>query len=115
MGSSGGIKITEISEIRSNWKTIRNSLIELTERDFKHSEFYNESSTFELFEKTNNLPKNIDKLTDEQICKELTIFSSCDCPTLYKGAIITADGDYVEKRMLLLSLVLPGVSVETWT
>jgi hypothetical protein len=114
MGADGGIKITKISDIRKKWKDVIKNIIEGLEYDIEKND-YNSEYSLELLDKVKKLPKTIDNLSNEEICKILQIFESCDCPYLYEDNLITGEGDLVGDQMNMLSYALPGIYIETWT
>jgi hypothetical protein len=115
MGADGGIKISKVSEIKQNWKSIRENLINALERDLEYADKWELKYSEEAWEKSGNLPKNIDNFTGDDIVKMFHFLANCDCPYHYEGLIITGNGDNIGSNMNTLSNVLQGVNIETWT
>ncbi len=115
MGADGGIKISKVSEIKENWKTIREALIRALENNLQYCDKHELRYAKEAWFESENLPKNIDKFTGDDIVKMFNFLKNCDCPYHYDGLIITGNGDYIGRNMDTLSNMLPGVNIETWT
>jgi len=115
MGADGGIKISKVSEIKQNWKSIREQLINALEQNLNFVDKYELRYAEEAWLESENLPKNIDKFTGEDIVKMFEFLKNCDCPYHYEGLIITGNGNNIESNMNTLSSILPGVNIETWT
>ena len=114
MGADGGVKISKVSDIKKEWLDIKKELIRETERRLNNSS-WDRRYYQEYFDKSKSLPDDVTNLTDKEVCDLFRYLSSCDCPNLYNDLIITAEGDNVADQMDILSMVLPGVSIETWT
>ena len=115
MGADGGIKITKVSEIKTNWKQIKKNLIKWFEEDLSRCDNWEKKFLQEYLDKSKLLPDDIKTLSGDEVCKLFKYLSSCDCPYLYEDAIITAEGDNVASQMETLSMCLNGISIETWT
>lgn len=115
MGSSGRIKITKISSIKTDWAEIRERLIMYFESDLKTADKWEVSDIEDALNNSIALPLNIDELSNEEICNLFNYLRSCDCPYLFEDCIITAYGDYVDNNMNTLSVALKGEYIETWT
>ena len=115
MGADGGIKITKVSEIKTNWKQIKENLIKWFEQGLNRCDNWEKKFLQEYLDKSKELPNEINNLSGEEICKLFQYLAYCDCPYLYEDAIITAEGDNVASQMETLSMSLNGISIETWT
>jgi len=115
MGADGGIKITKISSIKRDWRKLKEKLVNSFKSDLKECKSYEKEWIEKYILESEKLPKNIDDLSNEEICKLFNYLHSCDCPYLYDDLLITGEGDYVADQMNTLSWVLDGVSIETWT
>lgn len=115
MGANGGIKITKVSEIKTNWKQVKENLIRRFEQDLNRCDNWEKKFLQEYLDKSKQLPDSVEYLSGEEICKVFQYLASCDCPYLYEDLIITAEGDNVESQMETLSMSLNGISIETWT
>lgn len=115
MGADGGVKITKVSDIKKDWKAIKENLISALERDVQDAETWALKYAQEALDESRKLPDNIDNHSGEDIVKMFSFMASCDCPYLYEDVILTGVGDNVGDNMRTLSMVLRGVYVETWT
>ena len=117
MGSRGGIRITKVSEIRKNWKHIKEELTACFTYQVEHGDSWELKYNQEYLDKSLELPDKIDDLTNNEIMVKLLYMSNCDCPYLYEDFIITGEGDYLPRQMEILSNALRryGEYIETWT
>lgn len=115
MGADGGITITKISDIKTKWSQIRESLINWFESDLKTADKWEIEFIVDNLNNSKALPLDISGLSNEGICDLFGYLRSCDCPYLYEDSIITANGDYVPESMCNLSMALNGIRIETWT
>jgi len=121
MGNSGGIVITKISDIKYNWKAIKENLIsnfekELNDPELNYFKNYSQNSLNEC----NRLPDTIENYTGDEIIELLSSFSSSDCPFNFRDEyIITPYGAYVRYDIDMLSNIFfkfaDGELVKTWT
>jgi hypothetical protein len=115
MGADGGIVITKLSSIKENWSKVKSDLIKSFEYAIKRADEWEKKYTLEAFEKSKLLPDDVSQLSGEEIIKLFSYLASCDCPYLFEDNVITGRGDYVSNNMGILSMVLDGTYIETWT